>query len=290
MECLDQLVRYASLTGPNRKRAMQADLSALRSSLQAMQTDGVRQEKKAVKRLMHLAVPTKGLRVQAIEADGIRLSGSLPGFTEGEPCTIITSDERMYTGTLQKYDAGLSVRIDERVSTAEDITKLGIQVGDRVEADPNVHVTRSRFIKARNLRAISRFAILICALETLLKDGRTLAKETAFCIHFDGEKAGCCECFDISGGACRPEGFEESLRIEAPAITAENGLDEYSVAIQGEDLERIAKEKNIPYKAISGMGKGNVLAAAFQVDGFTERGHEEGIRAAVNLLSAYLGV
>ncbi|NLL22792.1 MAG: M42 family metallopeptidase [Tissierellia bacterium] len=65
-------------------------------------------------------------------------------------------------------------------------------------------------------------------------------------------------------------------------------MDEYSVALQGKRLERIAKEKNIPYKVIPGMGKLNILAVAFQVDGFSERGHEEGIEAAARLLSAYL--
>ncbi|HHT23896.1 MAG TPA: M42 family metallopeptidase [Clostridiaceae bacterium] len=287
MECLDLFVRYASLTGPNRKRAMQADLSALRTSLQAVRVSAL-QEGKQAKCLVHLTVPAKELSVVEIGVNGIYLSGILPGFMEGEQCTIITSDERMYTGTLRKCATGLSVRLDEKVSTVEDITKLGIQVGDWVEADPNVHVTQSRFIKARNLRAISNFVILICALEMLLENGRTLSKETEFCINFAGEETGCHECWGISGGTYCPEDFAESLRIGSPAITAENGLDEYSVAIQGESLERIAKEKNIPYKVISGMGKGNILAAAFQVDGFSERGHEEGIKAAFKLLSAFL--
>jgi len=287
MDCLDLLVRYASLTGPNRKRAIRADLSALQTSLQVVR-DGALQEGKHAKRLIHFTVPAKELSVGAIEAHGILLSGRLKDFMEGEQCTIITSDERMYTGTLRKFDAGLSVRLDEMVSTVQDIINLGIQVGDWVEVDPNVHVTQSRFIKARNLRAISSFALLICALEMLQEDGRALAKGPEFCIHFDCGKTGRHECWGISAGAYCPEDFEESLRIEALAITAENGLDEYSVALQGEGLERIAKEKNIPYKAISGMGEGNILAAAFHVDGLSERGHEEGIKAARRLLSAYL--
>ena len=287
MKCLDLFVRYVSLTGPNRQRAMQADLSALQTSLQVMR-DGTLQEGKQAKRLIHLTVPVKELSVLAIKANGIHLSGSLPGFMEGEQCTIITSDERMYTGTLQKCDAGLSVRIDEMVNAEEDIIKLGIQVGDWVEVDPNVHVTQSRFIKARNLRAISGYVILICALEMLREDGRTLAKGTEFCIYYDYEKTGRHEFWSISGGTYCPEDFEELLRIEALAITAENDLDEYSVALQGEALERIAQEKNIPYKMISGMGEGNILAAAFQVDRLSERGHEEGIEATIKLLSAYL--
>ncbi len=286
MECLDLLVRYASLTGPNRKRAMKADLSALLTSLQV--EDGALQKGKQTKRLIHVTVPAKELSVGAIEADGILLSGSQSDFMEGEQCTIITSDERMYTGTLRKCDTGLGVRLDETVSTVEDITNLGIQVGDWVEVDPGVHVTQSRFIKARNLRAISSFAILICALEMLREDGRALAKGTEFCIHSDCGKTGLHECWGISGGAYCTEDFEESLRIEALAITTGNDLDEFSVALQGEGLERIAKEKNIPYKAIAGMGEGDILAAAFQVDGLSERGHEEGIEAALRLLSAYL--
>ncbi len=355
MECLDLFVRYASLTGPNRKKAMQADLSALRANLQVVQ-EAALQEGKQTERIIHVSVPGKELSVAAIDANGILLSGSLSDFMEGELCTVITSNERMYTGTLKKCDAGLGVRLDEMVSTEEDIVNLGIQAGDWVEADPRVHVTQRRFIKARNLRATSSFAILICALEKLQKEGRALAKGTELCIHFDRETSECrefsgisceddcettdhcefwsifrgvdggktghyefsgvsggtdggnighyeysdvsgevddetskhCTCSGISLGTYCPEDFEETLRVEALAITAENGLDEYSVAVQGKRLERIAKEKNIPYKVISGMGKLNILAVAFQVDGFSERGHEEGIEAAARLLSAYL--
>ena len=321
MECLDLFVRYASLTGPNRKKAMQADLSALRANLQVVQ-EAALQEGKQTERIIHVSVPGKELSVAAIDANGILLSGSLSDFMEGELCTVITSDERMYTGTLKKCDAGLGVRLDEMVSTEEDIVNLGIQAGDWVEADPRVHVTQRRFIKARNLRATSSFAILICALEKLQKEGRALAKGTELCIHFDRETSECrefsgisceddcettdhcefwsifrgvdggktghyeysgvsggtdggntghheysdvsgevddetskhCTCSGISLGTYCPEDFEESLRVEALAITAENGLDEYSVALQGKRLERIAKEKNIPYKVISGMG------------------------------------
>lgn len=322
MDCLDLFVRYASLTGPNRKRAMQKDLSALRASLQVVVQDSALHEGKQAKRLIHFTVPAKKLSVAAIEANGILLSGNLPDLMEGEQCTVITSYERMYTGTLRKCDLSLGVRLDEMVSTVEDIKKLGIQVGDWVEVAPNVHVTQNRFIKARSLRAISSFVILIYALEKLREDGRALAKGTEFCIRFDcetserrkfsgisceddGETTDHRESWSISGGVdggmtehrkCSgvfgrtsfPDNFEESLRIEALAITAENGLDEYSVALQGEDLEQIAKENNIPYKAISGMGEGNILAVAFQVDGLSERGHEEGIEAAARLLSAYL--
>ena len=85
-----------------------------------------------------------------------------------------------------------------------------------------------------------------------------------------------------------PENFKESLRIETLAITVENGLNEYSVTIQGEDLERIAQENNILYKTISGMGGGNIIATALHVDGLTERAHEAGINAAATLLAAYL--
>ncbi|NMA18728.1 MAG: M42 family metallopeptidase [Clostridiaceae bacterium] len=287
MECLDLFVRYASLTGPNRIRAMKSDLTALLTRLQVID-DGALQEGKRTKRIIHFTTPVKELSVAAIDANGILLSGSPQDFMEGEQCTVITSDERMYTGTLWKCYAGLSVRLDEMVSTVEDIVNLGIQAGNWVEADPRVHVTQRRFIKARNLRAISSFAILICALEKLQKEGRTLAKETEICIYFDGKTTDRRDFSGVSEGTYCPEDFEESLRIEALAITAENGLDEYSVALQGEALERIAKKKNIPYKTISGMGKGNILAAAFQVDGFSERGHKEGIEATVSLLSSYL--
>lgn len=284
---MDLFVRYASLTGPNRKRAMQADFSALRTRLQAV-LDASFHERKQVKRLIHFAVPAQALRVRAIEADGIRLTGSLSSLVGGEECTIITSDERMYIGTVRKCDAGLYVRVDEMVSTVEDIADLGVQTGDWVEVNPNVLVTKSRFIKARNLRAISCFAIVICVLRLLLEDKRTLARATEFCLCRDGEDSGCHENCDGFGGICSPEDFEESIRIEALAITEENNLDEYSVAIQGKVLEQIAKEKNIPYKAIQGMGNENIMAVAFHVDGLSERGHEEGIRAAITLLSAYL--
>lgn len=239
MECLDLFVRYASLTGSNRKRAMHTDFSALRTSLQ-IERDDAAQAGRQAKRLIHVTVPAKELSVAAIESDGILLSGNRQVFMEGEQCTVITTTERMYTGILRTCCSGLGVRLDELVSTVEDIADLGIQVGDWVEVNPHVHVTKSRFIKARNLRAISSFALLICALEMLREGGRALAKGTVFCIHFEDDHAGRHECWGIQGGTYCPEDFEESLRIDTLAITGENGLDEYSVALQGEGLERVA--------------------------------------------------
>lgn len=239
MECLDLFVRYASLTGSNRKRAMHTDFSALRTSLQ-IERDDAAQAGRQAKRLIHVTVPAKELSVAAIESDGILLSGNRQVFMEGEQCTVITTTERMYTGILRTCCSGLGVRLDELVSTVEDIADLGIQVGDWVEVNPHVHVTQSRFIKARNLRAISSFALLICALEMLREYGRAMAKGTVFCIHFEDDHAGRHECWGIQGGTYCPEDFEESLRIDTLAITGENGLDEYSVALQGEGLERVA--------------------------------------------------
>ena len=110
-----------------------------------------------------------------------------------------------------------------------DFADLVFEVGVWVVVNPLVLVSLSRFFLARNLRAISSFALLICALEMLREDGRALAKGTVFCIHFEDDHAGRHECWGIQGGTYCPEDFEESLRIDTLAITGENGLDEYSV-------------------------------------------------------------
>ncbi|PWZ93547.1 aminopeptidase, partial [Staphylococcus pseudintermedius] len=55
----------------------------------------------------------------------------------------------------------IEVRIDEKVTSADETRELGIDVGDFVSFDPRTEVTASGFIKSRHLDDKVSVAIII---------------------------------------------------------------------------------------------------------------------------------
>src|SRR5699024_11298284 len=100
-----------------------------------------------------------------------------------EYCNTITSDDKVYTGTILSKspsihvykDAAtkdrdidnLIVKLDERVESKEDVQNIGIQNGDIVAYDPKVVVTDSGFIKSRFVDDKASVAILISIVKIM---------------------------------------------------------------------------------------------------------------------------
>ncbi len=114
-------------------------------------------------------VDTLGAIVSGIKTDGTlnfsALGGLLLTSAEGEYVNIITHSGKVYTGTLlfdnpsahankdretkNRTTYNMHVRIDEEVYTKNDVTKLGISVGDIIAFEPRYREYENGFIKSR---------------------------------------------------------------------------------------------------------------------------------------------
>ncbi len=114
-------------------------------------------------------VDTLGAIVSGIKKDGnlnfSPIGGLLLTSAEGEYVNIITLNNKIYTGTLlfdnpsahankdrettNRSTYNMHIRLDEEVYTKEDVTKLGIGVGDIVAFEPRYREYANGFIKSR---------------------------------------------------------------------------------------------------------------------------------------------
>lgn len=135
-------------------------------------------------------VDTLGAMVRSIKGSGRLRFTSIGGYmmqtVEGEYCLVHTRDGRVYEGTVlttepsvhvnsnardQKRDEGnMEVRLDELVSSKDDVVKLGIGVGDFISFDPRTVIKENGFIKSRHLDDKAGVAILFGLLEMFKRE------------------------------------------------------------------------------------------------------------------------
>ncbi|HSK23720.1 MAG TPA: osmoprotectant NAGGN system M42 family peptidase [Egicoccus sp.] len=113
-------------------------------------------------------------------------------FSEGSRVTILTDDpEHTYTGTILPTKASghafgddvdthpigwehVEVRVDEHVSTAQDLADLGIQVGDFVAQVAFPVISRSGYVTSRHLDDKAGVAATLAAFKAVLDAGLEL--------------------------------------------------------------------------------------------------------------------
>jgi len=224
-------------------------------------------------RMLTAHVDTLGAMVKEIKSDGrLRLS-LIGGFRfnaiEGEYCEIITGDGKRFTGTIllhqtsvhvyknngeiKRDEQNMEVRLDERVSNAEDVKNLGIRVGDFTSFDPRVQLTESGFIKSRHLDDKASVALLLANIKKLKEDNKTLPHTTHFLIS-NNEEIG------YGGNSNIPEETVEYIAVDMGALGDGQSSDEYTVSICAKDssgpyhyrlrehLVSLAEEHHIEYK------------------------------------------
>ncbi|HZJ87417.1 MAG TPA: M42 family metallopeptidase [Erysipelothrix sp.] len=192
-------------------------------------------------------VDTLGLMVRSINADGTlaltTLGGPLTPTLDGEYCDIITRTQKSYTGTILSTspsihvfkDASskkrgiddLIVRIDEDVTSKEDVLNLGINNGDIVAYDPKFFVSDSGYIKSRFLDDKASVAILLHILKTLKQENITPSTNLKF-IFTTYEEVG-------HGAAHIPEDISEFLAVDMGAMGADLSCTEKDVSICAKD-------------------------------------------------------
>lgn len=273
-------------------------------------------------------VDTLGAMVRKIKEDGRIKLDLVGGFRynsiEGEYCTVHTQSGETFTGTILMHqtsvhvykDAGtaernqdnMELRLDEKVKTADDTHTLGINVGDFISFDPRTVITPSGFIKSRHLDDKVSVAILLNFLENMAASKKKLPYTTHFFIS-NNEEIG------YGGNSNIPETVVEYLAVDMGAIGDDQQTDEYSVSICVKDgsgpyhlglrqhLVQLCQEKEIPYQldiypyygsdASAAMSAGadvkhGLIGAGIDASHAFERTHEDSIKAAEELVSAYL--
>ncbi len=219
-------------------------------------------------------VDTLGAMVKEIKSDGRLKISQLGGYSlntvEGEYVTIETLDGKLYSGTVltnkasshvhgNKLDTiernidNMEVRIDEKVSSREDVLKLGVNVGDFISFDSRTCVLDNGFIKSRHLDDKAGVVAILFILEEIKKKNLVPHFTTNFFIsHYEEVGHG-------SSASITPKTFE-FLAIDMAAPGEGQTSDEFSVTICAKDstgpydlnmrrrLTNLAKDNNLNYK------------------------------------------
>lgn len=80
----------------------------------------------------------------------------------------------------ERNQANMEIRIDEKVTNADDVRSLGIKVGDFISFEPRMELTPSGFIKSRHLDDKVCVVIMLQLLKKLHKEEISLPYTTHF--------------------------------------------------------------------------------------------------------------
>ncbi|HFR3551317.1 TPA: M42 family metallopeptidase [Streptococcus suis] len=280
-------------------------------------------------RIVTAHLDTLGAMVRTIKPDGRIKMDLVGGFgypsIEGENCMIhCAKNGKIFTGTIlmhqtsvhvyrdantaERNQTNMEIRLDEKVSSADETRALGIEVGDFISFDPRTVVTETGFIKSRHLDDKVSAAILINLLKTYKEEGITLPYTTHF--YFSNNE-------EIGYGAnsSLPDKVVEYLAVDMGAMGDDQQTDEYTVSICVKDgsgpyhyelrqhLVSLAEKKNIPYKldiypyygsdASAAMRAGAdvkhaLLGAGIESSHSYERTHLDSVQATERMVDAYL--
>lgn len=273
-------------------------------------------------------VDTLGAMVRAIKPDGRLKLDLIGGFrfnaVEGEYCQVSTQTGKTFSGTILMHqtsvhvyqDAGtaernqknMEIRLDEKVTSAEETAALGIQVGDFISFEPRTEITTSGFIKSRHLDDKVSVAILIQFLKKLATTKEELPHTTHF-FFSNNEEIG------YGGNSNIPEEVVEYMAVDMGAMGDDQQTDEYTVSICVKDasgpyhlglrntLVTLCQTHSIPYKldiypfygsdASAAMKAGadvrhGLIGAGIDASHAYERTHNDSIEATESLVSCYL--
>ncbi len=219
-------------------------------------------------------VDTLGGMVKEIKSNGRIMFTQIGGYVwntvEGEYVNVENSDGKIYSGTILTTKASshvhgeetktidrnmknMEIRLDEKVSSKEDVENLGINVGDFVFFDPRVTVTESGFIKSRHLDDKAG-VISILGIAKYLVENNIKPKYTTNFFISNYEEVG------HGASAAIPEKTFEFIAIDMAAPGDGQTSDEFSVTICAKDssgpydlelkkrLVYLAKENELSYK------------------------------------------
>ena len=188
-------------------------------------------------------VDTLGGMVKQIKGNGrlelTQIGGFAWGSVEGEGCLVHTRKQGSVRGSLlpikasvhvyadardeKRTNASMEVRLDARVTNAEETRALGIEVGDFVSFDPRVEVANG-FVRSRHLDDKAAVATLIAAIEALHRSGLKPALETSM-LFTNYEEVG------LGGSSDVPESVREFVAVDMAAIGDGQNSDEFHASL-----------------------------------------------------------
>ena len=178
-------------------------------------------------------------RLQLTKIGGMRAENG-----ETENLRVYTREGKIYDGTLQLCNASVHVNgsygdakrdfdttevvLDEDVKSAEDVRKLGIEVGDFVCFDPRTRRTNSGYLKSRFLDDKLSVGILLGFAKYLADNKITLHRKTF--VHVTVyEEVG------HGGAASVPTGVTEAISVDMGCVGEGLSCTERQVSICAKD-------------------------------------------------------
>ena len=178
-------------------------------------------------------------RLQLTKIGGMRAENG-----ETEKLRVYTREGKIYDGTLQLCNASVHVNgsygdakrdfdttevvLDEDVKSAEDVRKLGIEVGDFVCFDPRTRRTNSGYLKSRFLDDKLSVGILLGFAKYLADNKITLPRKTF--VHVTVyEEVG------HGGAASVPTGVTEAISVDMGCVGEGLSCTERQVSICAKD-------------------------------------------------------
>lgn len=280
--------------------------------------------------LLEAHTDTLGGMVCRIKGDGrlqlTKIGGMRAENGEAENVRVYTREGRNYEGTLQLCNASVHVNggygdtkrdfdttevvLDEDVKSAEDVRKLGIEVGDFVCFDPRTRRTESGYLKSRFLDDKLSVGILLGFAKYLADNRITLPRRTYVHVTVYEEvghggaasvPAGVTEAISVDMG-CVGEGL--SCTERQVSICAKDSGGPYSYEVVGK-LITAAKQTGADYavdvyphygsdveatlNAGHDLRHGLIGPGVYASHGY-ERSHIDGVYNTLKLLCGYLAV
>ena len=255
-----------------------------------------------------------------------KLGGMNPNNAEAENVRVYTREGKIYEGTLQLCNASVHVNpdyssasrswnntevvLDEDVSSAADVKKLGIQVGDIVCFDPRTRRTATGYLKSRFLDDKLSVGILLGFAKYLADNKIVPARRTWVHVTVYEEvghggsgsvPAGVTEAISVDMG-CVGEGLTCTER--QVSICAKDSGGPYSYDVVGK-LIAAAKNTEADYavdiypmygsdveatlRAGADIRHGLIGAGVYASHGY-ERSHIDGVYNTLKVLCGYLEV
>ena len=260
-------------------------------------------------------------RLQLTKIGGMRAENG-----ETENLRVYTREGRIYDGTLQLCNASVHVNgsygdakrdfdttevvLDEDVKSAEDVRKLGVEVGDFVCFDPRTRRTNSGYLKSRFLDDKLSVGILLGFAKYLADNKITLPRKTFVHVTVYEEvghggaasvPAGVTEAISVDMG-CVGEGL--SCTERQVSICAKDSGGPYSYEVVGKLIE-VAKKTGADYavdvyphygsdveatlSAGHDLRHGLIGPGVYASHGY-ERSHIDGVYNTLKVLCGYLDV
>ena len=194
-----------------------------------------------------------GLMVRHVNNDGTLkacpIGGLYPVYSVGENVRVYTRDNEVYTGTICRvpnsphvsedelrkevgdFSKNVCIVLDEDVNNKEDVSNLGIEVGDIIALEPRFEYVNG-YLKSRFIDDKAAVAILLNALKTIKEENIKLKRKVYF-YFAEYEEIG-------HGTSWLPEGVKDILAVDIAPVGEEQTSDEKKVSI-------FVKDSRFPY-------------------------------------------